>query len=152
MVNQMFKKIFVNQPEIEGSKSLMNREISVEQDLDLLANLAARLLAMPVATITLYDLDDDEGGTAVQSIAHTAISCDERWAVSNPDVDVRLLGSPRSAMTQHLGVYASVPLRNGDGSTIGMVACAGDEARELSDKELDVLKNITAIASAIIHS
>lgn len=150
MVNQMFKKIFVNQPEIEGSKSLMNRDISVEQELDLLANLAARLLAMPVATITLYDVD--EGAVAVGSISHTSISCDERWADSNPDVDVRQLGSPRSAMTQHLGLYASVPLRNGDGSTIGMVACAGDDARELSDRELDVLKNITALASAVIHS
>lgn len=148
----MFKKIFVNRSEIEGSKSNMNRDISVEQDLDLLANLAARLLATPVATITLYDMDRGEGAVAAHSISHTAISCDENWAASNPEVDVKQLGSPRSAMTQHLGLYASVPLRNGDGLTVGMVACAGDETRELNERELDVLKNITAIASAVIHA
>ena len=130
----------------------MSMNNSVEQDLDLLANLTARLLGTPVASITLYEADQDEGGCAVQSVAHAAISCDESWAASNPAVDVKQLGSPRSAMTQHLGLYASVPMRNGDGSTIGMVACAGDEARELSDQELDVLKNITAIASAVIHA
>ena len=130
----------------------MNRDISVEQDLDLLANLAARLLATPVATITLYDMDRGEGAVAAHSISHTAISCDENWAASNPEVDVKQLGSPRSAMTQHLGLYASVPLRNDDGLTVGMVACAGDEARELNERELDVLKNITAIASAVIHA
>lgn len=130
----------------------MNRDISVEQELDLLANLAARLLATPVATITLYERNRDEGAAAVHDISHTAISCDKSWAASNPDIDLHQLGSPRSAMTQHLGLYASVPLRNGDGSTVGMVACAGDQARELSDQELDVLKNITALASAVIQA
>ncbi len=130
----------------------MKRDISVEQDLDLLANMAARLLATPVATITLYDRDDADAVGAADTIAHMAVSCDKSWAASHPDIDVTQLGSPRSAMTQHLGLYASVPMRNGDGRTVGMVACAGDETRDLSDKELAVLKHVTALASAVVHA
>lgn len=152
MVNQIFKKIFVNRSEIKGSKSHMNRDISVEQDLDLLANMAARLLATPVATITVYDKNGDDAAGNVDNIAHMAVSCDKGWAASHPDIDIKQLGSPRSAMTQHLGLYASVPLRNGDGCTVGMVACAGDETRDLSDEELAVLKHVTALAAAVIHA
>ncbi len=152
MVNQMFKKNFVNRSEIKGSKSLMNRDNSVEQDLDLLAGLAAKLLATPIATITLYDHDTENECATTRKVSHTAVACDAGWAANNPDIDIAQLGSPRSAMTQHLGLYASVPLRNGDGSTIGMVACADDEARDLTDNELGVLKHITALASAVIHA
>ncbi|MEP2101492.1 MAG: hypothetical protein ABJP02_02560 [Parasphingorhabdus sp.] len=130
----------------------MNRVISVEQDLEALASLAARLLSTPVATITLYESNCKDGHGTADHITHTAVACDEDWAKSHPDIDIAQLGSPRSAMTQHLGLYASVPLRNGDGSTIGMVACAGDEARDLSDQELGMLKHITALASAVIHA
>ncbi|WP_229955450.1 hypothetical protein [Parasphingorhabdus litoris] len=118
----------------------------------MLANLAARLLSTPVATITLYDSDGEDGQGTAGPVRHTTVACDEDWAARNPNIDIAQLGSPRTAMTQHLGLYASVPLRNGDGSTIGMVACAGDEARDLSDQELGTLKHITAIASAVIHA
>ncbi|QTD55034.1 hypothetical protein [Parasphingorhabdus cellanae] len=130
----------------------MNRVISVEQDLELLANLAARLLETPVATISFYDIDDAGGGDLIDAISHAATSCDESWAASHPDIDIKQLGSPRNAMTQHLGLYASVPIRNGSGGTIGMVACADDDARDLGDQQLDILKNIAAIASAVVQS
>lgn len=129
----------------------MNRVISVEQDLDLLANLAARLLETPVATITLYD-SEDGSADMVDTISHAATSCDESWAASHPGIDIKQLGSPRNAMTQHLGLYASVPIRNGNGGTIGMVACADDEAKDLGDEGLATLKHIAAIASAVAQA
>lgn len=137
----------------------MNREISVEQDLELLANMAARLLATPIATITLYHRDCDHADHAnpadhkgCDHIAHMAVSCDKNWAANHPDIDFKQLSGPRGAMTQPLGLYASVPLRNSDGGTVGMVACAGDEARDFSEGELTVLKHITALAAAVIHA
>ncbi len=130
----------------------MNRVISVERDLDLLANLAARLLETPVATITLYDSDDDGGIDMVDTISHAATCCDESWAASHPGIDIKQLGSPRNAMTQHLGLYASVPIRNGNGGTIGMVACADDEAKDLGEEGLATLKHIAAIASAVAQA
>lgn len=145
-------RFFVKQAEIKGSKSGMNRVISVEQDLGLLANLAARLLETPVATITLYDSDDDGGTDMVDTISHAATSCDESWAASHPGIDIKQLGSPRNAMTQHLGLYASVPIRNGNGGTIGMVACADDEAKDLGEEGLATLKHIAAIASAVAQA
>lgn len=132
----------------------MNKNISVEQDLELLANMAARLLATPVATITIYNKDCDDGvdANSADHIAHIAVSCDENWATNNPGIDFKQLGSPRSAMTQPLGLYASMPLRNSDGGTVGMVACAGDEARDFSERELSMLKHVTALAAAVIHA
>lgn len=138
--------------EIKGSKSGMNRVISVEQDLELLANLAARLLETPVATITLYDCNDDGGADLLDTISHIATSCDKSWAAGHPGIDIKQLGSPRSAMTQHLGLYASVPIRNGNGNTIGMVACADDDTRDLGDEQLEILKHISAIASAVTRA
>lgn len=124
----------------------------MEQDLELLANLAARLLETPVATITLYDSDADGGMDMVDTISHAATCCDSSWAASHPDIDIQQLGSPRNAMTQHLGLYASVPIRNGNGGTIGMVACADDDARDLGDEQLEILKHISAIASAVVQA
>ncbi len=124
----------------------------MEQDLELLANLAARLLETPVATITLYDSDNDGGMDMVDAISHAATCCDDSWAASHPDIDIKQLGSPRNAMTQHLGLYASVPIRNGNGGTIGMIACADDDARDLGDEQLAILKHISAIASAVVQA
>ncbi|MEW4467718.1 GAF domain-containing protein [Parasphingorhabdus sp. JC815] len=126
----------------------MNTDITVEQDLELLANMAARLLATPVATITIYNGNCED----TDDVAHMAVSCDKKWAANNPDIDIKQLGSPRSAMTQSLGLYASMPLRNSDGGTVGMVACAGDEARDFSAGELSLLKHVTALAAAVIHA
>lgn len=130
----------------------MNRVISVEQDLELLANLAARLLETPVATITFYNGDNDGGTDMVDAISHAATSCDESWAASHSSIDIKQLGTPRNAMTQHLGLYASVPIRNGSGSTIGMVACADDEAKDLGDEQLAIMKHIAAVASAVVRA
>ncbi|MEP3224977.1 MAG: hypothetical protein ABJO01_03300 [Parasphingorhabdus sp.] len=147
----MFKKIFVNQPEIKGSKSHMNRDISVERDLGQLAALGARLLATPFLSITVYDGESDPGSTAVQTVSHVAAYCDEHWAAANPQINISQLGSPRNAMTQHLGLYASLPLRNDEGETIGTLACAGDEARDLSEQEMGVLKSISALTLAVLR-
>ncbi|MEH6758023.1 MAG: hypothetical protein V7676_10955 [Parasphingorhabdus sp.] len=124
----------------------------VKQELSLLANLAARLLATPVATITVYDKNSDDAADNGDNIAHMAVSCDKLWATNHPDIDIKQLGSPRNAMTQQLELYVSIPMRNGDGGTVGMVACAGDETRDLNDQELGILKHITALAAAVVHS
>lgn len=128
----------------------MNRVISVEQDLDQLADMAARLLATPVVTITVYNRSCNDAADNTGHIEQMAVSCDKDWAANHPDIDFRQLARPRSAMTQPLGLYASMPLRNDDGCIIGMVACAGDEDRDLSEDELAVLKHVTALAAAVI--
>lgn len=129
----------------------MNEQDSIAENLDMLARLAARLTATPVATITIYDRDCAEDGD-VQTIAHNATALDKTWLAENQDVDISQLGSPRTAVAQHLGLYAAVPMRNGDGSTIGMIACADDDDRELSAEQLESLKHIAALASAISHN
>ena len=128
----------------------MNRCISVKQDLDQLANMGARLLATPVVTITVYNGSCNDTSANAGHIEQIAVSCDKNWAASHPGIDLKQLGRPRSAMTQPLGLYASMPLRDGDGAVIGMVACAGDKARDLSDSELRVLKHVTGLAAAVI--
>lgn len=128
----------------------MNRVISVKQDLELLANLAAGLLTVPVVTITVYDRDNDEAGGHADYVEHLVIACDRDWAANHPNIDFMQLGCPRTAVMQPLGLYASMPLRNADGAIIGTVACAGDEARDLGTSELMVLKNVTALAAAVI--
>ena len=129
----------------------MNDQDSIAENLDMLARLAARLTAAPVATITVYDRDGDDDGD-LQTVAHNATSLDQAWLAENQDIDISQLGSPRTAVAQHLGLYAAVPMRNGDGSTIGMIACADDDDRELSNEQLDALKHIAALASAVSHS
>ena len=129
----------------------MNKQDSIAENLDMLARLAARLTASPVATITIYDRDCADDGD-VQTIAHNATALDKAWQAANQDVDISQLGSPRTAVAQHLGLYAAVPMRNGDGSTIGMIACADDDDRELSAEQLESLKHIAALASAVSHN
>lgn len=128
----------------------MNKQDSIADDLDMLARLAARLTAVPVASITVYDAEDTSGGD-VQTVARHVVACDKAWAAEHSDIDIEQLGNPRTAVAQHLGLYAAIPLRNGDGSTIGMVACADDQSRELSDDQLDLLKHVAALATAVAH-
>ncbi|HEY9091949.1 GAF domain-containing protein [Parasphingorhabdus sp.] len=128
----------------------MNKVISVEQDLELLARLAAGLLATPVVMITVYNRDNDDAGSSALADRHSVVSCDPEWAANHPDIDITQLGCPRRAMTQSLGLYASMPLRSGDGAIIGTVACAADEARELGDSEMAVLRHVTGLAAAVV--
>jgi len=123
----------------------MNKQNSIERDLDVLARLAAKLLAVPVVTISTYETDDG-ADSATQTVAHNAVACDSGWANRHTDIDITQLGTPQTAVAQHFEFYAAVPMRNGDGQVLGMVACVDDDARELSEEELETLKHISALA------
>lgn len=150
MVNGKFKKLNYTGHASKGSKVYMSNITSVGNDLDMLANLAAKLMATPVASITIYESDHD-GGDALQAIAHNSVACDQGWLERHPEIDIHQLGSPRTAVAQHLGLYAAIPLRNGDGQSIGMISCADDDDRELSEEQLETLKHLAALSVAIIH-
>lgn len=101
------------------------------------ARMTARTLHVPFVSITLPD--------------HGKASyIDGRWAARHPDVDCAGLGGPSSTAAKILPFFAAVPIRNDVGVPVGYLSCGDSLARDLSDDELGVLKDVaTDIAAQI---
>ncbi|GAC1529283.1 MAG: hypothetical protein NVS3B12_02340 [Acidimicrobiales bacterium] len=130
-----------------------------EAGLNRLTRLAARLLGVPVALVSLVDdqrqffasqtgLDDDVTGTALShSMCRHVVTSGVALVVDDARLEplVRDNGAVRD-----LGVvaYAGVPLTSGDGLTLGSFCAIDTQPRHWSEDDLSVLRDLAASAGA----
>ncbi len=115
--------------------------------LERLAGLTARLLAVPIAILSLGD-DDLHAG------AGTAESGEWAMAVTSPDVhrvtsrlsDPRMLALPTIA-GEFFPFHAAEPIVTSEGWALGAVSVMGDQPRTLTATERDVLRDVADIAA-----
>jgi GAF domain-containing protein len=123
---------------------------------DRITRLAAAILEMPIAIVTIVDHDriwfkSAEGLDGVEEIGRdpglcaSAILADEAWVIDDAKVDPRALANPLVAGEFGLRFYAGSPLRTSDGYNLGTLCVIDKEPRTLSDGQVRVLDDLAAL-------
>jgi len=115
--------------------------------LDRLAALIARLLAVPIAILSLGDDDVHAGaGTAESGEWAIAITSPDVQAITSRLSDPRLLALPTIAR-EFFPFHAAEPIVTAEGWALGAVSIMGDQPRTLSTTERDALRDVADIAA-----
>ncbi len=122
---------------------------------DRIAALAARLLDVPIAIVSVVDTDriwfKSHHGLEVSEIGRdpglcaSAILGSEPWLVTDAKTDPRTLSNPLVAGDFGLRFYAGAPLTTHDGHNLGTL-CAIDRApRLITEHETAILTDLAAL-------
>lgn len=123
---------------------------------DRITRLAAQVLGVPIAIITLVDHDRiwfkaAEGIEGVEEIGRepglcaSAILVDEPWIVEDARNDPRTLANPLVAGEFGLQFYAASQLRTNDGYNLGTLCVIDREPRSLDEAQTRVLTDLAAL-------
>lgn len=129
-----------------------------EPAFDRIVRLAALLLDVPIALISLIDADrqwfKSRYGVDAQETPRAVAFCDHAiqgrdvMVVPNAEQDPRFRDSPLVTGDPHIRFYAGAPLVTPDGFALGTI-CAIDRApRQLNARDAAIL---TALAEQVVH-
>lgn len=122
---------------------------------DRITKLAAKLLNVPIAIVTLVDTDriwfKSRYGLDVQQIGRdpglcaSAILSDDLYEVDHALTDPRTLANPLVASEFGLRFYAAVPLKVRDGHNLGTLCVIDKQPRHLTDTQKETLQYLADI-------
>jgi signal transduction histidine kinase len=122
---------------------------------DRITRLAANMLKVPVAIVSLVDTDriwfkskygiDAQQINREEGLCAAAILCDELYQIEDAATDPRTLANPLVSGDFGLRFYAGVPLRTKDGFNLGTFCVIGKEPRILSPEEEEILRDLRDI-------
>lgn len=122
---------------------------------DRITSLAARIFDVPIATITIVDHDriwfKSKHGIDAEEIGRdpglcaSAIIDYEPWIVNDAVIDPRSLENPLVRGELGLRFYAGVPLTTADSYNLGTLNIIDRVPRELSDDQVEMLKQLAHI-------
>ena len=122
---------------------------------DRITALAARLFDVPISIISIVDHDriwfkSHHGLDATEigrdpGLCASAICQLEPWLVNDAQVDVRTIDNPLVAGELGLRFYFGVPLTTTDGFNLGTLNVIGVVPREVTDAEVETLKDLAAV-------
>ena len=121
-----------------------------EQEYDDLTRLAASLLRMPIAAISLVDeerqwfkssiqMPDSETARSVSFCGYTILGT-QTFVVPDATLDERFRDSPLVTGNPQIRFYAGVPLTTEDGCAIGALCVNDREPRQLSEEDENTLR------------
>ena len=136
-------------------------DTSPDPMFDDIVSMAARVLSVPVATVTLVDADRQRFKACVgvpnQSVArehsfcaHTILT-DQLLVVPDLTADPRFRDNPLVAGAPFVRFYAGVPLAGEDGSLVGVLCIMDLRPRELGDWERRTLEDLAAMAMTALR-
>lgn len=122
---------------------------------DRIAELAAELLAVPIAIVSIVDTDriwfKSHHGLDVTQIGRdpglcaSAILHETPWVVTDAEHDPRTLANPLVAGDFGLRFYVGVPLTTHDGYNLGTLCVLDKTPRPVSGQEIGVLEKLAAL-------
>lgn len=127
-----------------------------DETFDRIAAMAARLLQVPIASITLVDEDRIwfkashglDGVTEVPrepGLCSSAILADDTYVISDAVTDPRAADNPLVRGELGLRFYAAAPLVTADGHRLGTVNVVDRQPRQLADDDLETLRDLAAV-------
>lgn len=122
---------------------------------DHLTKMAAELLDMPIAIITLVDTDriwfKSKYGLEVQEIGlepglcASAILSDDLYLVTDAKKDIRTLANSLVAGEFGLRFYSAVPLKTREGFNLGTICVIDKKPREFKEPQQKILRNLAQL-------
>ena len=129
--------------------------------LDRITALAARLLQVPVAAISIVGGErvwtvsgsGTQRGSAdsAQSLCPATVREDAPFIVDDVQVDPRTANDPLVAASPGFGFYAGIPLRNADGLALGTLCIMDRGARSLTGEQERTLRDLAALAADVLQ-
>ncbi|WP_455176003.1 putative bifunctional diguanylate cyclase/phosphodiesterase [Azospirillum largimobile] len=134
-----------------------------EPAFDQITRLAAKLLNVPVALISLVDRDRQWFKSRVglpvretpreQAFCAHALHSESLFVVGDASQDHRFAANPLVTGDPHIRFYAGAPLRTADGLTLGTICVIDDQPRPaLSPGEEEALRDLSAMVMAHIEA
>lgn len=128
-----------------------------EAAFDRITRLVARLLKVPMATVTLvdegrqwfkssYGLQFQETSRELSFCGH-AILGDEMMVVADATRDERFQNNALVTGDPHIRFYAGAQLTSADGFNLGTLCALDTLPREFTDEERKILRDLAAIAT-----
>ena len=127
-----------------------------EERFDRLTRLAKRMFDVPIALVSLVDenrqwfkscigLDVSETPRDISFCGH-AILGTEIFLIANTEKDERFSDNPLVLNAPHIRFYAGCPLSYVDGSMLGTLCIIDTKARDLTEDDLEALKDLAELA------
>lgn len=122
---------------------------------DQFSNLAANLLDMPIAIVSLVDTDriwfKSHYGLEINEIGRdpglcsSAILSDDFYLVEDAKKDPRTLANPLVAGDFGLRFYAAAPLKTKEGHNLGTLCVLDKKPRKLTKAKKEILENLAEL-------
>ncbi|HEX8003626.1 MAG TPA: GAF domain-containing SpoIIE family protein phosphatase [Mycobacteriales bacterium] len=123
---------------------------------DRITALAARLLDVPIAIVSVVDTDrvwfmSKYGIAGVDQVGRdpglcsSAILGHEPWIVTDAGSDPRTLANPLVAGELGLRFYAGVPLTTSDGHNLGVLCVIDKKPRTIEPEQVDLLRELAGL-------
>jgi two-component sensor histidine kinase len=122
---------------------------------DRITAIAARLLNVPIAIISIVDHDriwfksrygiETEQVDRDPGLCASCVLQDDPWIVSDARRDIRALANPLVAGGAGIQFYFGIPLRTRDGLNLGTLCVLDVVPRSVTDAEVGHLKDLAAI-------
>jgi len=148
----------ISNDEVARIKALKSYDIldtPPDGNFDRITKLAAKLLNVPIAIVTLVDTDriwfkSRYGLDALQigrdpGLCASAILSDKIYLVEDALKDPRTLANPLVAGSFGLQFYAAAPLKVKDGYNLGTLCIIDKQPRKLSEPEKQILQDLADI-------
>ncbi len=126
-----------------------------DASFDHLTKMAAELLEMPIAILTLVDSDrcwfKSKYGLERQemereiSLCSTAIEQDKLYLVKNAETDKRTCANPLVTGDFNLRFYSGVPLKSKEGYNLGTLCVLDTKPRDFSQRKQKILHNLAQL-------
>ena len=117
-----------------------------ENSFSVIADLAVTYLQADMAIINIVDPDGSLRPGSGDRVVATSIAAREGGKrPSIPASDLRNILDPLNAQKAGFDFYAEIPLRSVGGTSFGSLVVLSHEARDASDQELAVLRNLARL-------
>jgi hypothetical protein len=130
-----------------------------DEAFDAITRLASRMLDVPIALVTLIDLDrvwfksavgweGHEVGRDVAFCSTTNPGTTEPWTIPDALMDARTVQNPLVTEGPQVRAYAGAPLTTRDGHNLGAVCALDRRPRDFTPQQLESLADL---ASLVMH-
>lgn len=156
----MATQIDLDTPTLEEERIKALKRYSIldtppDGSFDKLTKLAATLLKVPIAIVSLVDTDriwfkskygiDAQQIDRDEGLCASVIFSDDLYLVEDASIDPRTLANPLVAGDFGLRFYAAVPLRTRDGFNLGTFCVIDKSPRTLTEEEEQILRDLRDI-------
>lgn len=141
---------------LQALRALRLLDTPSEERFDRITSLAARVLRVPKAYVSLVDHDrrwlKSQVGMPVQQIPRDMSFCGHvilgkgPMVLSDATADPRFIGNPVTSEPNGIRAYAGVPLTSEEGYNVGAFCIADHQIRRFSDEDIRILVDLAALA------
>ena len=143
-------------------QSLRFSEWDASAALNVLCDIAARLLETPIAHLSLVDRDEqifagkagleaDRTARGIAFCAHT-IMTPEPFIIENAEKDPRFCNNPLVTADPNIRAYLGIPLETAPGLRIGALCAVDRKPRAFTKNDLETLTKLARIAVSMLKS